>query len=628
MNRRLLYVMLLTLLLGLMWTSALNPALCATSSDVENLERSFSFDVQYGHFPSTHSLYVSIPESLYSYYSSLSHSFIGDGDYAKYVTPSIFKSIAENIQKTTNNTPYSDEQFANAVLSLVRQIPYNKSNVKYPIETLVENSGDCDVLSLLAASIMEAGGLDVVLFHYIDLNPSHMNIGVCLDHKPVYRSWWITPTSFDYDNKTYWVAETTSLGQWKVGVQPELLANCKPYIIPINVTQKSVPGIVSSSLDTPLLPSNISITLSSDNITQNENKHFLNVSGVITPALPNQTVTMYLTHNTVIQTFQTTTDQNGNYSFNWGLTTTSTYQIQTSCSSIPDCRTADSDVITVFGSSPPDSGYILGDSNGNLAAYASSLNQGAKEFLKGNVSGTGASLSGEFILLDSNIPEPTNETVTVTHVLHLFSLGRGRMIHPYDVTIEEKIAPPVTPIGQVGFILQQDSNDNYTASVKVLGDQDVSQISTQINNENTAFMNVSRLTQNNIWYRINATMSANGTDATIYQENGTLLNNVSPSSESATSNQVGVVLAYSSGAVIAFRNLKVESLDKPETPAVSASSIGKQTTSGPPYIEILVTLGVVFAVATLALASVRRKRHTRQPKLDAGPAEITSMKNS
>jgi hypothetical protein len=625
MNRRLLCTILLTLLLGLMWANSLDITLCATNTNAENFESSFSFDVQYGHFPSTHRLYLSIPESLYSYYNCLSHSFIGDGDYAKYITPSIFKSIAENMQKATNNTPYSDEQFANAVLSLVRQIPYNKSNVKYPIETLVENSGDCDVLSLLAASIMKAGGLEVVLFHYIDLNPSHMNIGVYLNHKPVYRSWWITPTSFDYDNKTYWVAEATSLGQWKVGVQPDLLANCKPYIVPLNVTQKSAPSIISSSLDTPLLPSNISITLSSNNITQNENNHLLNVSGAITPALPNQTITMYLTRNTVIQTLQATTDQNGTYAFNWSSTTTSTYQIQTSCTSIPDCRTADSDVITVFGSSPPDSGYILNDSNGNLAAYARSLNQGAKEFLKDNVSGTGASLSGEFILLDSNITEPQNETIIVTHVLHLFSLGRGRMIQPYDVTVEEKFAPPVTPIGQVGFILQQDSTDNYTASVKVLGDQDVSQISTQINNDkNTAFMNVSRLTQNNIWYRINATMSANGTDATIYEENGTLLNNVSPSSGSADTNQVGVVLAYSSGAVIAFRNLKVESLDKPKTPAVGTSSLSGQTTSGPPYIEIMVTLSVVFAAATLTIASVRRKRRTKQQqKIDAGSAKLT-----
>jgi hypothetical protein len=352
-KKRLLGTILLTMILGLMWTSSLSQALSNIPFNTGNFERSYTFDVQYGHFPSTHTLYVSIPTSLYEYYDTISHSISGDSDYAKYVTPSVFKSIAENIQETTNNAPYSDEQFANAVLTIVRQIPYNKSSVKYPVEAIVENSGDCDVLSILAASIMKAGGLDVVLFHYKDLNPSHMNIGVYLPYKPVYRSLWITPIGFEYSNKTYWVAEATSLGQWRVGERPDLLAYSKAYVIPLTNSPKTSPGQVSSNLDTPLLNSAISITLSSDNSSTNENTSPLTISGAISPALPDKTVTMYISQSKSIQAFKTTTDESGNYSFNWNLTTTSTYQIQTSCTDISNFRGADSEILIVFGSYRP-----------------------------------------------------------------------------------------------------------------------------------------------------------------------------------------------------------------------------------------------------------------------------------
>ena len=73
----------------------------------------------------------------------------------------------------------------------------------------VDNYGDCVGLSILAASIMEAGGLDVVLIHYTGINPQHMNVGVYLPYTPAYHTTLTTPTSFTYDNKTYWTAEAT-----------------------------------------------------------------------------------------------------------------------------------------------------------------------------------------------------------------------------------------------------------------------------------------------------------------------------------------------------------------------------------------------------------------------------------
>ena len=617
MKKRLLWTILLTMILGLMWASSLSQALNTIPINNGNFERSYNFDVQHGHFRSTHPLYVSIPISLYEYYNSRSHVISGDSDYAKYATPSVFKSIAENIQKTTNGTPYSDEQFANAVLTMVRQIPYNKSSVKYPIEALVQNTGDCDVLSLLAASIMKAGGLDVVLFLYKGLNPSHMNIGVYLPYKPVYRSWLTIPVGFEYNNKTYWVAEATSLGQWKVGERPELTANSKAYIIPLNNFQKTSPGQVSSNLHAPLLPSAISITLSSDNSSSTENTRPLTISGAISPALPNKTVTMYISQSRSIQVFNTTTDEYGNYLFNWNLTTTSTYQIQTSLTDISNFTGADSETLTIFGSYRPlntdyEPEYYSGESEesaaarANMAGYGNFITKGVKEFLKGNVSGTGALLSGEFIVLKNNQTEAQIEPIIIPEVERIISFSRGRP--PIKIIVPEKIIlPPVIPNGQFGFILQQNGDNNYTASVRILQDQDVSQITTQLNEEDPAFMNASQITKENTWYKITATISEAATNATLYEEDGTPLNNVTPRNDSVTTAQIGVLLAYNPGAIIAFRNLKVETLDKTEPTVSSPQSLETKTVSLAPYIGLIAILIVVI----VAIASVSRRRRKK-----------------
>src|SRR4030067_1877796 len=229
MKEKLLRTLLLVTILGLMGVTSLHGFLSVEPSSPvsSNFERAFTFDAQQGLFRSMHTLYVSVPASLYDYYNSKSHFVNGDGEYAKFVTSDPFKPIAEDIRNVTSNLAYSDEQFANAVLAVVRQVPYVRSPVKYPVEAIVENSGDCEALSLLAASIMKAGGLDVVLLYYTGLNPRHVNLGVCLPHAPVYRSMWTVPTGFEYNNKTYWMEEATSRGEWKVGDKPDLLATPK-----------------------------------------------------------------------------------------------------------------------------------------------------------------------------------------------------------------------------------------------------------------------------------------------------------------------------------------------------------------------------------------------------------------
>src|SRR5208337_3250298 len=270
-------------------------------------------------------LYVSTPLSLVNYYGNLSHTINDNGDYAQLVTPQAVAPIAASLLKITDGLSNRDEQFADVVLGFVHQLSYNVTNPQYPVETLASNKGDCVGLSLLTASIMEAGGLDVVLILYTGINPQHMNVGVYLPYTPIYHTAFMAPTSFTYDNKTYWTAETTPEGNWKVGDQSQALSGAKANIIPLNQTSQSLsPSQVSASLKTALVPSAITVDTSQQATTPDVNgKRSISISGQITPAIAGQTVNVYVSSTNyegeVLNFFTTVTDNYGNYKLTWNF---------------------------------------------------------------------------------------------------------------------------------------------------------------------------------------------------------------------------------------------------------------------------------------------------------------------
>lgn len=619
MKKKLLYTMLLLIILGLMWTNSLTTA----SNNIElstsgNYERTFTFSVQYGHFQSSHTLYTSMPPSLYDYYNSRNPIIQDDTDYAKYVTPTTFQPIADTIQNATANALYSDEQFANAVLELVRQINYTKSPVKYPAEAIIENTGDCDVLSLLAASILKAGGLDVVLLYYKGLNPSHMNVGIYLPNKPVYRSWWIPPTGFEYDNKTYWMAEATSRGEWKVGDRPELLTNAKPYIIPVNNSAKTSPGQISASLDKPLIPTSISITLSSDNPSFNETDRSLTITGETSPTQPEKNVTMYVSQNGLpIKTLKAETDEQGNYTFTWNLNTTGVYHIKTSWSDSSDYAGSDSETLTILASDEP----VVGEDSASQDAftpayslpYQNFISQSAKELLKSNLTGTGVYLSGEFIILGNNqTAPPRNQTIT-RKIIYVVRNPRTR---EYVTIVREEQIPVIeeTTINQLGLILQQNGDNNYSASVRVLEDQDLSKITEKLDENNPAFMNASQVTRENTWYKLEATISNNATNAKLFEQNGTLLRDIVSEDKALNFNEIGILMAYEPGEVVAFKNLKVETLDQPVPQITYNQKPVNELERLTPYISPVITLTPIVAI--IAYAWSKKKRNKTEQRGD------------
>jgi len=228
-------------LFGMMTSAALFQPCVATN----DYTRTYSLAKTDG---SRYNLTLMISQSLYKLYSDKGHPSTAD----RFVTPQVFSPVASEIR----NVFIDDEDFANAVLMLVHQINYSAPcNLKYPVETLVDNFGDCDVFSVLAASVMKVGGLDVVLLEYSD----HMNLGVYLQHTPsssrTGKIAW-----YSYNGKNYYVAESTGgimeagvLTPWRVGEDSGEYSEAT--IISLANCDNSLPGQVTATLTLVQSPS-------------------------------------------------------------------------------------------------------------------------------------------------------------------------------------------------------------------------------------------------------------------------------------------------------------------------------------------------------------------------------------
>jgi hypothetical protein len=601
---------LLIIIFGITLITPIGITIDTKHDSKRNYDRSYTFDVEHRNYRSTYTLYTSVSPSLYDYFSRKSHNLNGDRDYAKFVTPDAFRTIAENIRKNIPNTLYGDEEYANSALALVRQIPYSVSDRKYPVETIVDNSGDCDVLSFVAASIIKAGGLDVILLAYRGLPGSHMNIGVYLPYKPLSIP-GIDPVGFEYNNKTYWVAECTPSGNWKVGQQPKDFAHVKPVIVSLQNHEEPAPALVSSSIDNPLSPSSISITLSLENSSATEKERSLKISGSISPAYSGKKVVMYISQDIPYsEVLQTYTDQLGKYSFTWNLTSTGKYYIRTNLIPFSTYSGSDSDLTTFFVGSYPN--WVgLNTSNHNFTpdnGYKTSSSKSAEEFLRSNLVGTNLSLSGEFIILKTNQTMKDNEQIiTIPEKEQTIILRRRQKmilkIPEQTITVKESDQDR----NQFGFIFQN-NNGNYSANVRVLSDSDLTQTKKQ---NSSTFVNASSNIKENNWYSLFVNVSMNEMTGKLLSENGTLLEDFAANVEATDSGECGVFISCTPDTFVAFRKLKVENLDQPTNKSEANMQPPERSSELlAPHIMLLLLLGIVGA----AIAYLRKEGKSVQKR--------------
>ena len=280
-------------------------------------------------------LTVSVTETLYEYYSSLDHNLYSY-DFSKFVTPDALKPVADDLWSIYSN----EEDFANGVLMILHQFPYLESDPqKYPVETMVENEGDCDLFSIVAASIMKAGGLDVVLLllEYQD----HMLVGVHLPESP--KDARSQVYLYQHDGKKYYVAETTGGNWedgWRVGECPEILRRAAAKVIPLTNCEDSAPGLGSSSYTIPDSSEIYMSLFTNFAVSQND----VEISGSLSPSLAGETVTLYISSlgSPLNMLATVVTDANGQYSHIWHSPPGGIYSVRANWSGDDDYSGADS----------------------------------------------------------------------------------------------------------------------------------------------------------------------------------------------------------------------------------------------------------------------------------------------
>jgi hypothetical protein len=285
-------------------------------------------------------LNVTVQQSLYDYYTEKSHTLSSNDDFAKFVTPYALKPIADCLSDIYTD----DEDFVNGVLMIVHQIPYDEAPAKYPVETITENSGDCDLFSYVASSIIKAHGLDVVLLYYED--QAHMNIGVSLSHVP--HDAREQPYYFTHSDVHYYMAEVTGgdwQNGWRVGECPDELKNAPAQVVTLENCEQTTYGQVSASYKT-LASSTLSLIISPALLMQGST---ITLSGQLSPSLNNETITIYIKINnspwTVLDTI--TTNQNGYFTYASILEEAGVWYIRSSWSGNDNYAGADSPVQTV-----------------------------------------------------------------------------------------------------------------------------------------------------------------------------------------------------------------------------------------------------------------------------------------
>lgn len=166
------------------------------------------------------SLHVNIPRDRYAYYrhSGVDRSPYTTSQMAAFVTSddSVVVEIANDLYSLAGGKGYDYYDTVDFILRFVQSLEYTYDNTttsmneywRFSVETLVDETGDCEDTSILFASIMEAIGYDAVLIN----PPGHLAVGI-LGSEGYQGSY------YTYSGQRYYYCETTGEG-WIMGQIP------------------------------------------------------------------------------------------------------------------------------------------------------------------------------------------------------------------------------------------------------------------------------------------------------------------------------------------------------------------------------------------------------------------------
>jgi hypothetical protein len=213
------------------------------------------FEWSYNGYDWTWSL--DIPKSLYEAYKSVSVStrlMYQSSGYGFLTTTNdaYLQMVAEKLQEASSQEGFESYDEVSFVLAFIQSLPYTSDSVtsgydeypRFPLETLVDNGGDCEDTAILFASLTLIMGYGTV---YIN-PPEHYAVGILGEEGlPGYY--------FTFKDRRYYYCETTGDG-WAIGDLPADYQDVEATIYEINTYQQYVP----SSWDIPTTTPSPSIT--------------------------------------------------------------------------------------------------------------------------------------------------------------------------------------------------------------------------------------------------------------------------------------------------------------------------------------------------------------------------------
>jgi len=124
----------------------------------------------------------------------------------------LYGKLLHSFSDLRDKKDLDSDRYAELITAFVQAIPYenhpNGTPPKFPVETVVEGTGDCDDKSLLLAALLSRAGYDVALLDFV--NDSHMAVGIAGDNNT-------------FGSTGYIYIETTDVGF--IGSVPDVLAN-------------------------------------------------------------------------------------------------------------------------------------------------------------------------------------------------------------------------------------------------------------------------------------------------------------------------------------------------------------------------------------------------------------------
>ena len=184
----------------------------------------------------------SVPYEKYDSYHTKDHPSWDELNLTsatEYITSN--ETTIKYIVETIHNQTQSQEELANALLNFVQNKGhglsiryYPTTELKYPIETLVEMGGDCDTHSILYGTLMKNAGFKVLLLFSNETieDQYHVAIAVHLEKPPENSLSQYDDLSLTYNGEEYYYAETTN-ANWRVGDLPPKLKNITFNILPL-----------------------------------------------------------------------------------------------------------------------------------------------------------------------------------------------------------------------------------------------------------------------------------------------------------------------------------------------------------------------------------------------------------